>query len=291
MTKKTTFNFWSFLGKFALFVTFTWTVWQIYNSTLTNDYEFEATGNHSKYKPPNNYYSLIKNYESILLLDEAYREAINSRGISVNKLLSFAENTKNKEFLESFNYHKKWTKVINIPIYNYTWEFQIDNSGSKPLEELFVETPFDGYYRISRKNEEDIHGTFSKNIPIEKLKPGYSLGIRIWTNESFGIDEYDEEKTRITHKFGYQPISYPMKVQGFSKWLISDYEFPIFFKVMILIFLFIITFLIGVSSYPKFAELEKQRKIDEYKKFEEAKALIEKQAEQTDMDSEVPPNE
>jgi hypothetical protein len=287
MKKKTTLNFWSFLGKFSLFITLLWTTWQIYSSISTNAYEFEATGKHFKYRPPNDYYDLIKDYETTLLLDKAYRDEINSKGLSVNKLIDYAGKTENKEFLESYDYHKKWTKLIDIPIYNYTWEFQIDNSGSNPLEELIIETPFDGYYRISRENEDDVHGTFSKNIPIEKLNPGYSVGIRIWIHDTYGINVYDEEKTRVTHKFGFKQISYPTEVKGFSKWLISDYEFPIFLKIIILLFLFFLTFIAGVSFYPKWVEMENKRKIEEYKKFEEAKEIAEKLVEMKESESEI----
>ena len=165
MTKKSTFNFWSAFGKFALLVTFLWTGTQIYKSfTDDNGFDFIVTGNHSKYRLAPDHQEFIESYKNLILLDKAYREEINSRGLSINKLLNYSEKTTNADFLENYDFNKKYDPPFELPEYNNSWEFQIENNGKKPLEQLILETPFKGVYKISIKDKKDVFGTFDKNI-------------------------------------------------------------------------------------------------------------------------------
>lgn len=278
MTNKPTFNFWSAFGKFALIVTVLWTVTQIYNSYIgDNGFDFVALGKNSKYRLAPDHQEFIEKYKNLQVLDKTYREKIDPTGLSINKLIDFSEKTKNSEFLDRYEFNKKYAHPFEVPEYNNSWEFQIDNNGKKPLENLILETPFNGVYRITIKDKKDIVGIFNKNIELPDLNPGYSTGVRIWINELTEFDIYDEEKTRITHKYGFKAISYPKEVGGFIKWLTSYDYVPLQFGFFVLIVLFFFTFLGGLSYYPKFAENEKRRKIEEFLKNEELRKQIEQE--------------
>lgn len=286
MTEKTTFNFWNLLGKFALLIGLLWTLLQIHNWYSEDDgFNFSSTGSHSKFDIPSDYESVISNYEETLNLDKAYREVVNSKGLSVNKLLDYYEKTKNKELIERYKFLKKYSGVINLPSYNSSWVFKIDNTGNKPLEKLILETPFNGLYNVSSKNGETVSGKFNKNIELPELNPGYSLNIRIWINESsFLYDYIDEEKTRVTHKYGFKQINYPVKVNGFTKWLTSYDYLPMQAGIVLLLFLLFFTFILGVESYPAIAAREKKREVEAFKKTQEIKELLEREESERQID-------
>jgi hypothetical protein len=292
MTEKRKFNFWNIFGKIALIVTLFWTITQIYNwMTEDEGYKIVVNGTHSKFRLPQQYQDVIDGFEKTLDLDQTYRETVNKKGVSIERLLEYYENNNNEEFKNTYHYHKDYTNQLDIKSYNYSWEFQIENTGNKPLEELLLETPFEGSYKVSISNEDNEYGEFKKNIELPDLGPGYSIGVRIWINNTTSLyEEFDEEKTRITHKYGFQQINYPVKVKGFAKWLTKDDNFNMFFVVLLLLVLIFFVFSLGMEYGPKYAEIEKKKKIEEFKKtqkmLEEDAKLSKSESEETDKTSE-----
>ena len=282
MGEKASLNFWSAFGKLAVLVGFFWTATQIFN-WITDDsgFDFTVTGNHSKYRLAPKHVELMGKYEDAVLYDKAYREEINSTGLSLNKQTNFSKETTNPDYLENYRYNKQYSPIFSETEYNYTWEFHIENNGKQPLEELNLETPFEGSFRVSDKDGVEITGVFNKSIGLPDLLPGYKLGVRVWTNEVVGYNVYSEEKTRITHKYGYKPVSYSKKVNGLMKWVVNN-DIVYLLSVPVLIILFMLTFQAGINYYPKYEKQEKERKIKELKEQEELKAQLELEEKEKD---------
>lgn len=284
MGENTSVNFWSVFGKLAVLVGFFWSSTQIYNwITDNNGFDFTVIGNHSKYELAPKHIQLLLKYEDAVLYDKAYREEISSTGLSLNKQTNFSKETSNADYLENYKYNKKFHPIFSETEYNYTWEFQIENNGKQPLEELNLETPFEGAYSISDRDGNEITGVFNKNIELPDLLPGYKLGVRVWINEVVGYDIYNEEKTRITHKYGYKPVSYSKKVNGLVKWVVNN-DIVYLLSVPILLILFMLTFQAGINYYPKYEKQEKERKIKEIREQEELKAQLELEEKEKDND-------
>jgi len=250
---KTNNGFWSSLGKAGVLVGLIWGGIQIYNYFFkTGDFEAEANGRHTFYKT------------APIILD-GYKQNINTRAIV--KTVIDADG-----FLKTYNYEKLKHKIdddyrylayssnydrIN-PVKDYRWNgdfttmwtFKIKNYGNKPLEELALELPFNGYYKVKFPDNTTKVDSFANKINLKELRPSYELSITCWTDNDTYDPESDEEKSRLTHKNGWFSISYPLEVKADSIYALNTkyHGMPIFVFFVIVFFLFIVIYATGESN-------------------------------------------
>lgn len=272
-------SFWSIIGKLALVLSIFWILIQMYNNFLKRpDYAFDANGNHSVFEIPNEIKSILNEYISVLAIDSALVE-------DDNKLIKESISSLCK-LIQNQNYQGKLGIDYKIPHYknlfeakktfheyNSYWWFTLTNTGNKPLEDLTLELPFDGYYAVNMKNEKVISGYYKQQIKIGELKPSYSVTIKVWSLNEFdnSYPDWDEEKTRFTHKYGWQKIEYPKEVKGILAWNSKNDNFPLVLFIFALIILFFVVFALGVEYGPKITEKEKKQKLKEFEKMAKLK--------------------
>lgn len=273
-------NFWSIIGKLALVLSISWILIQMYNNFLKRpDYAFDANGNHSVFELPNDLKMTLNEYINILAIDSALVE--NDNKLVKDPISSLAKLIQNQNYQGKLGINYKIPHYKNLfeakkvfHEYKSYWWFTLTNTGNKPLEDLTLELPFDGFFLINLKNENDISGYYRQQIKIGELKPSYSVTIKVWSVNEFdsSYPEWDEEKTRFTHKYGWQKIEYPKEVMGVLAWNSKNNNFPLFIFIFVLLILFVIIFALGAEYGPKITEKEKKRKLKELEELEKLKA-------------------
>jgi hypothetical protein len=78
--------------------------------------------------------------------------------------------------------------------------------------------------------------------------------------------EITEEKTRVTHKFGYEPVKYKVKLTGLLANIEKNDLWPFVFMIITLSYLII--FYIGLFIGPNISDKEKKKKIEEFKELQ-----------------------
>ena len=271
MSINTEGRFWGVIGKLGVILTVTWIIIQMISYfTKTSDYKINVTGKHYPYVIAATHWEHISNYKKITALDKSYVENVNSKGTSIKNLLKFGtskEASDNWRFTSSFSKYFDYQPIIDVKDYNEIWTFQIENTGVKPIEDLIIETPFKGYYKLNSQKGNTSQGIFENRIALENLATGYSVNVMVWIeNHNYYNSELVEEKTRITHKFGWEQIEYPVIVDGILAWNSRLESTPLFILVVILIFLIFGSFVLGVENGPKLIQREKDRKLKEFEK-------------------------
>jgi hypothetical protein len=272
---------WSIIGKLALVLSILWILIQLYNNFFKKqDYECEAIGNHSIFEIPVHLQKTLNEYINVLAIDSALIETNNNK--LIEKPISFLtkiignQNYQNELGIQYdvLLYKQIFEKKKDLEEYKSFWWFELTNSGNKPLEDLILELPFDGYYIINLANDKNIYGQYKHQIKIGELKTSYSVTIKVWRSDNlvFSDFEYDEEKTRFTHKYGSTEIKYPKEVSGILAWNSRNYNFPLIILIFILSLLYLIVFTLGVEYGPKITEKDNKKKLKEFEELQKLKA-------------------
>lgn len=279
MTKsKDSRNFWSIIGKTALVLTIVWILIQMFNNFIKEpDYKLDANGNYARFQIPNDYNKVINEYVNILAIDSAIVE--NKDKNTFESISYLKEISNNESILKEIGidykipyYSSVFRERLNIPVYKSYWWFSVTNTGSKPLEDLVLELPFNGYYSLNMTDKANYSSKYSQRIKIGELKPSYSAQIKVWSKDDVSLyPEFDEEKTRFTHKFGWDKIDYPKEVNGILAWNIKNDNFPLLIFSFLLIILLFVAFGLGIDYAPKYVEKEKKRKLKELEELEKLK--------------------
>lgn len=283
MTEHQTRNFfWSYIGKLAGLLSVIWIGIQLYNYFFKDSYRIKALGSNYSFDLPSNIIRDLSDYNKLISIDSALR--IDKPQSQFNSLIEFRKYPDYK--WEKYNilgiYNRNKGNYLN---YKNIWKFEIKNRGRKPIEDLKLELPFDGYYRITKQNEPTLNGSFSKQILLDNLQPSYVITMLVWAPESYtSIPEYDEEKTRLTHKYGWTKISYSREVRGIVAWNLKKDGMPIFFGIMFLIVILISIFVAGMNYYPIYQEQERKRKLEELNEMQRLKAEEEARQQNTTED-------
>lgn len=266
-------KFWSSVGKISVLLTVIWILVQMFSHFLkSNEIDIKVTGKHYPYKIANIHMEQLKNYQSVIALDKAYEKNVDKNGTSITRLLKYAESKegkKNWDFQADIDRYLDFDPLVKIEKFNEIWSFKIENLGTVPIEDLLLEIPYGGFFKINTQKGNKKKGDFKNRIPLGELSPGYSINIICWIeNRYYSISEYDEEKTRITHKYGWEEIDYEFKAQGFDAW-VANYATEIFlFGPIIFIGLIFMAYSLGVEHGPELKRKEKLKKLDELKELE-----------------------
>ncbi|MFC1898284.1 hypothetical protein ACFLYJ_01805 [Candidatus Cloacimonadota bacterium] len=269
-------NIWVIIGKFGVLLSVVWIIIQMINLfSKPKDFKMKIKGNHYSYSIAFKHQELIDEYKKILSLDKSYTKNVNDNGISIQKLKEFLESkkgTENYKFISDYQMYMDYKSLIDIDEYNEVWTFNISNTGNKPVDDLLIEIPFKGFYELNSQKGESSKGEFKDRIEVGNLAPGYSVNVIAWVNNIYTtVPEYIEEKTRITHKYGWEKISYPMKAVGIVAWNIRNDNIPLAFTIVVILLFLMLSFAIGADYGPKYQKKEKERKINELKELEKMK--------------------
>ncbi len=260
--KKININLWNLIGKIATLLTIIWIILQLYSFVYKKkDYNIEAYGEHSIFRIPEKVNKELKKCQKTLALYETYREEIGGKIIPMSKLIKISEEKLNNPwFNNSYEINKYRIKII-IPDYNELWLFNISNKGLNTIENLILEVPFDGYYKYIPQIGKENDGYFNKRIKLIDLPPGYSIKVFCWRNTVLSsFSNYDEKKSRITHKYGVEKIKFSAKVSGLLAWNIKYDNLPLYILIVILIYVMIIIFDMGAKYGPIINDDEKNDK-------------------------------
>lgn len=279
---------WSIIGKITALLTLLWITIQLYNYfTFNNEYKIYAYGKYSEFIIPNDYLKLLDDYKTLIALDKAYVENLDSKGAGIKGLNEYLKSEDKKDYFDiSFNSYLINDRHINITEYSSVFNYFIENNGNKPIEDLVLEIPFSGYFHINRKKGSFSEGNFSKHIEIGTLLPGYSININLWSKSLFLFSEYEEGKTRITHKYGCEKIKYPIEVQGLLAWNIRNHNFPLIIVSIFILLSIYIAFLLGVDYGPSIKKKEKERKIREVEELEQLKKEVDNVKDKEEINTE-----
>jgi hypothetical protein len=257
-------KFWVLLGKAGALLTFIWLIIQMVTYfSKPKEYKLEVSGNHYIYKTPDSYLAIMNEYNKIKSLDKSYVESVNKNSLPISDLIRFeksAEADKNYIFKSRIeNYTSEYGRIIKWESYNEIWTFNIENTGAKPVEDLLVEIPFKGFYEVNKQKGNSTKGVFDNRIQIGTLAPGYSVSITTWVDDMYSTEpEFNEEKTRITHKYGWQSINYPVKADGIIAWNIKNGNNPLIVLIFIIIIIIAFAFGVGVDYFGKSEPLLRQ---------------------------------
>jgi len=250
-------NIWGNIGKLGVLVTLIWGVIQIFEYfSGENDYKVVASGKISYYEVSPNQKEAFNDYKKFKLITKTLVDnEIPINTSDLNELLKYIEGNNVKYGILKSEYEYNKYSDNNIEEYNEIWTFSIKNNSNKPLEEISLELPFNGYYKVILPNNNIKNGTFSNKVEIGDLKPSYDAIIMCWRNSySASITDamytYDQEKTRFTHKYGWFSIDYPIEATGIYAW----------FKRNDNIYFFIFIFIITILAIPYLYYMDKQEK-------------------------------
>jgi hypothetical protein len=239
---------WGLIGKAGVIIALIWGAIQIYNFFFkTQDYSAEAKGNHSFYDTsPIHLEGFNKNIDNQALIKTIIERDGSLKSFHLDTLFAKYQNSEdfksNRIVLEGSDWE---TKFVSI------WTFNIKNTGNKPLDELALEVPFKGAYKIVLPNNTSKTGNFNNQISIGELRPSYEVQIICWTvYESYDLESF-ENKSRFTHKNGWFSIKYPIEVSGFIAWNERNDNLPLFGIVFILLILFFVSFALGEKTGKK----------------------------------------
>lgn len=267
---------WSYVGKAGVLVALIWGVIQIFNYFFkTGEYEATANGSHGFYETsPIHNEAYLKNAEYKALVRTIIEKEGSLKSYNLDTLLKNlrANNRSSEKLYFDMYLNELGMSPYERKEYNSLWTFRIKNSGNKPLEELALELPFDGVFKVVLPGNVIRTNSFSNKIDIEELRPSYEANIYCWTNASMAFIEDDEEKSRFTHKNGSFSITYPVEVTGIYAWNKKNYDTPLLIGLGILAFLFLFIFAYGEAyGSKKMKEKLHEDKLSDKSKTEEEK--------------------
>ena len=259
MEEKKETKVWGIFGKASLLVAFVWGLIQVYNYFFKSP-EFSATivGNHCVYETsPIHIDALQRKYE--------YEALIKTTNISQkDNIDSLLNRTRIGNAKSTFEYNlilvsgNHWDSEFNS-----LWTIKIKNSGNKPLEEVAIELPFEGIYKIILPNNVLKTDKFKNSIVLGDLRPSYEAIAYCWVKTYSGnYFEADEEKSRVTHKNGWFNISYPVEVTGIVAWNKKNYNTPVLIGLLLFFFIVMMSFALGEIKGIKKAQ-KKNEQIEE----------------------------
>ena len=248
---------WVYIGKTGVLITIFWGIIQIYNYfSPASGYKAITKGNHVFYETsPLHMDNYIKSFEYRALVKTIIQNEGSLKNYDLDSLLLRYKDsndfTANYYFLNVNSWETQFKTI---------WTFSIKNVGNRPLEEVALEIPFEGLYKVSLPNNVTKQGNFKNQVEIGGLKPSYEAQIICWTTSDLrGLDSY-EEKSRFTHKYGWFNISYPIEVNGLIAWDQRKNHAPFVWFLYILSILFLIVFGIGFQIGGKRVEKKNPRK-------------------------------
>ena len=252
---KTDQTFWGYIGKAGVLIALIWGSIQIFSYLFkTGDFEASAKGNHSFYQTsPHHNKAYLKSGEYKALVRFIIEKEGSLKNYNLDTLLKNLKangNEMDRSYFEMY-LNQLGISPFNDREFSSIWTFTIRNIGNKPLEELALELPFDGVYKIMLPDNQVKENSFTNKIEIGELRPSYEASIYCWTRHSTTFIEDDEEKSRFTHKNGWFGISYPAEVTGFYAWNKKNDNFPIIVGSSILLFAYIVVFALGERSGAK----------------------------------------
>jgi hypothetical protein len=261
--KKVDSSFWGYIGKAGVIVGLIWGGIQIFNYFFkAGEYESVAKGNHSFYETSplhNEAYLKSTEYKALVRTIIEKEGALKDYNLDTLLLKLKGSNNSNEKAYFDMYLHEQGIFAYTNQEYSSIWTFSIKNTGNKPLEELALELPFDGTYKIILPNNVIKSNSFSNKIEIGELRPSYEANVYCWTKNSRTFTEDDEEKSRFTHKNGWFSISYPVEVTGVYAWNKKLNDIPLTIGLGILAFLFMIVYAYGEVTGSK----KPKEKIDE----------------------------
>ncbi len=293
-------NFWTLFGKLALILATLWVLTQLYNYFIKNEYKLDCKGNHINFELPPNTKATLNDYVNRISLEKAYSKYFKdgARIDSIHKIDNTLKKLKAKYSEENLpEYYYNLSRVRNeysyfqstysnfqYSNYNSLWTYTISNQGNKPIEELVLELPYKGIYVLTTKNEPAKIGNFKNQIEIGNLKPTQEITIKAWAeNQLYEVLDYDEEKTRLTHKYGWESIEYSKKAEGVLAWYLESYYSGMLLSMITILILFIIFFL-GWQYGPKISENDRKIRLRE---FEELQKLSEEERKKRENATEI----
>ena len=273
-------KFWDIIGKISVSIGLIVLGIQIYDYCFKNDYNIIAKGSYFTFGNPPDVKDILIDYSNIKNTVKAYQKCGDGKKNDSLEQLDLTDRIryilnnkstiyKNCTINRTTSYYDYDDKIFTNSVFLYDkyksyWQFTIKNDGNKPLEELILDLPFDGVYELFSKNAEIVRDKFTNTIVIGMLKPTYEVNINVWTkNEISRYSNYDEDKSRITHKYGSQSIQFSTHTYGLLAWIEKNY-FSDFIITIILIILLLL--LLGHKYVPIIIENEKKLKLKEMEK-------------------------
>jgi|WetSurMetagenome_2_1015567.scaffolds.fasta_scaffold351175_1 hypothetical protein len=264
--KKNKFSVWGAIGRTAVIISMIWASVQLFNYLFKKEYKLTVVGNTADFLLPND----IEKKLSRLKEDELFIKACGLKNIPLN------ENTLSKRDIKIDLYQLQNDRLmadyqINEDFYKYIWWYTISNNGTRPVEEIQLEIPFSGYFKISYPDSVR-YGEFKNKVKVHTLNPGHEIKITLWDSDMYetNIDDY-KEKSRVTHKNGISKIKYPVIQWGFWAWNKRNYGTPMMILILILGTLIILTFALGVKYGPIIKKWDKEQKLKELKDLQRLK--------------------
>jgi hypothetical protein len=136
-------SFWNILGKLSLVLIVVWTAIQIYGYfSKGNEYNIKAEGDHLAFVLPDSISKPIESAKS------------NKTYFYIKNMV--ANNTKWSNHIDladtvmallTNNLPESYSALMQLNSY---WQFHISNNGIQQISDLYLETPFEGYYFIQR---------------------------------------------------------------------------------------------------------------------------------------------
>lgn len=271
---KMKYKFWDLLGKLAALIAVTWGSIQILNFVFKKEFKVDISGSHYEILIPTFNKLKLSYLDKEIITDSLYNMIIKNREKrTASSFRNVEEIKKYYKYLDTLNQNYSITaykicdfvvpRVVNLYIpeltkYSSLWTIKINNLGDKPLEDLFLELPFDGVFETTNTADRiTSNGSFVKRINLGTLRPKYQILVRAWRNEprmSFIDNKSDEKVSRITHKYGSFVIKYPIADTGFYTFF-KKHETIIFYSTL---FLLCIIFIVG--GFIGYSEKEKELK-------------------------------
>lgn len=240
---------WGWIGKIGALVALIWGIIQIITTALkVEEYEAEAKGNHTFYATsPVLHDCYTKNVDYRAIVKTIIKEQGALKDFHLDTLIWKYSKKENTNFgYYQFKYRDKSLKSTGD--YKEIWTFTIKNTGTKPIEELALELPFDGYYETTFPNKEIKSKNFKNRIELGELRPSYDITVYCWTEDELYYPEQGEAKTRFTHKNGWFPVSFAAQADGIYVWLMKYSDIVIFCTLVFLVVLFAVAFGLGESN-------------------------------------------
>jgi hypothetical protein len=247
--KESKISIWSYIGKAGVLVALFWGVIQIYNNFFsTGEYEANTRGHHSFYETaPEHYDGYIKSAEYRALVQAIIEDGDALKNYNLDSLLK--ELKESNRGLEKMRFERNLSDQRISPLgneeYRSIWEFSIKNNGKKPFEELVLELPFKGYYKVILPNNVQKSGRFNNRIEIGELRPSYEASVYCWSENILSYTKYEEDKSRFTHKNGWFGITYPVEATGLYAWNERSNNAFLMLGIMTLLILLALAFVLG----------------------------------------------
>jgi hypothetical protein len=234
-------HFWGILRNVSLILGTIWIIIQIF-AWLSKEkkYDIKVDGNHIEFILPDSIYKPLEYVNS-----NSFNTAV------IAQKLKYPNWLKNSNLIDSVvkfavgNFPEQPSRLTRL---NSFWLFNIANNGDRQIADLYLETPFEGYYFIERPDSITTSISLNKAIKIGIIRPGNHLTIGCW---STSLDSWlDEKNTRLTFPEGTIKINYHVDAGQDEKLLYLNNIFIYIVSVSgILLIVYLIVVLIRHIGY------------------------------------------